>query len=100
MNKLYIMVGVAGSGKSTYCKNHMTDGDIYISRDEIRYSMLKDDEPYFAHEKEVYREFIRQINEAMETGKDIWIDQTSLDRAARGKLLKQLCPNTYQKIVL
>ena len=53
---LYLMMGVAGSGKSTYAKNILKDGDIYISRDEIRYSLLTEEDDYFAKENEVIKE--------------------------------------------
>ena len=46
------MVGIPGSGKSTWakarCKNNPHAA--YISRDEIRFSLLKDEEEYFAKE--------------------------------------------------
>ena len=34
--RLYLMMGVPGSGKSTYVKSMLKYGDIYVSRDEIR----------------------------------------------------------------
>ena len=50
MKELVLMMGVPGSGKSTYAHNIIKTGDIYISRDEIRYSMLAEDDDYFAKE--------------------------------------------------
>ena len=56
MNKkkltLYLMSGIPASGKSTYAhKLAEKTGAVYISRDEIRFSLLKDEEDYFTHEK-------------------------------------------------
>ena len=56
--QLYLMMGAPGSGKSTWIKNHLNSQDVYISRDEIRFAKLKDGEDYFAHEGNVYAEFL------------------------------------------
>ena len=60
MNKptLWLLVGIPASGKSTAAASiakHDPDS-IHISRDAIRYSMLCDDESYFAHEEDVFTE--------------------------------------------
>ena len=52
--------------------------------------MLKDGDDYFSKEKEVYKEFIRQIDEALSNNKDVYVDQTSLTLASRIKLLKSI----------
>lgn len=90
MGRLFIMMGAPGCGKSTWCKNYIQKGDVYISRDEIRFGMLKDGDDYFSKEKAVYKEFIKQINEALRNDDDVYVDQTSLNRAARAKLLNSL----------
>ena len=54
-NKLYVICGVPGTGKSTFCKNHLTmfgDDVKYVSRDDIRFSIVKEDEEYFEEQKE------------------------------------------------
>ena len=65
MSKLNLMCGIPGSGKSYWVRHHMTDADAYISRDQIRFSMLKEGEEYFSHENEVFEEFIAQIQNAI-----------------------------------
>ena len=60
-NKLYVICGVPGTGKSTFCKNHLTmfgDNVKYVSRDDIRFSIVKENEEYFSHETEVFNKFI------------------------------------------
>ena len=57
MANLFIMMGAPGAGKSTFIKNLKGESGIPISRDQIRFSMVKEDEPYFSKEKEVYKEF-------------------------------------------
>lgn len=102
MSKMYVMIGLPGCGKSTYIATHKQPDDIVVSRDAIRYSMLKDGDAYFSKEKAVYNEFIRQINAAIETGKAVWVDQTSLNRGSRSKLFGHIAtkPDTVVGIYM
>lgn len=88
---LYILVGVPGSGKSYYAKNHMMvdDSCIYVSRDDVRFSMVKEDEQYFSKEKEVYREFIHRISMGLrnKAASCVIADATHLNWPSRRKLL-------------
>lgn len=89
---LYFMCGAAGSGKSTWLKENRPDAYV-ISRDAIRYSLIKEDEDYFSKEKQVFKEFIRQIQEAIdgdEFPEDIYCDATHITKASRDKLLRAL----------
>lgn len=52
MATLYVICGIPGSGKSTWIKNH-TSSEILVSRDAIRFDMVKEDEPYFSDRKSV-----------------------------------------------
>ena len=90
MSKMYLMCGCPGAGKSYYIKTHLKEGEKIISRDEIRFSMLKDGDEYFSKEKEVYNEFLRRINAEIAAGSDFYVDQTSLNIGARAKLLNKL----------
>ena len=50
MTTLYIMVGAPGSGKSYFAKKYLSAGKshiVYISRDEVRYSMINEKDAYF-----------------------------------------------------
>lgn len=95
MNKktLWIMCGTPGSGKTWFAKNRlMKDSNWgYISRDEVRFSMIKDDEEYFSHETAVFNAFIGKITFALLYGNDnIIADATHLDWGSRRKFLKAL----------
>lgn len=90
---LYLMMGVPGSGKSTYAKNILKYGDIYISRDEIRYSLLTDEDDYFAKENEVIKTFIESIDKSLgmeEYCGDVFADATHLSPKGRAQVLNQL----------
>lgn len=94
MKKLVVMAGIPGSGKSTYAKKEidkLNGKAIIISRDEIRFSILKDGEDYFAHENEVFKEFINQIKWNLEnTDLIVYADATHVNIGSRTKLLRAL----------
>ena len=91
--RLYLMMGVPGSGKSTYVKSMLKYGDIYVSRDEIRYSLLTDEDDYFAKENEVIRTFIENIDKSLimeEYCGDVYADATHLSPKSRAQVLNKL----------
>lgn len=87
------MVGIPGSGKSTYAKQSLLkinpDWE-YVSRDEVRYQYVSDQEHYFDHEYEVYKEFCNRISMHLANDKTVIADATHLTRASRSKLLASL----------
>lgn len=100
MADLYIMCGVPGSGKSTFLNNHVNkDTSIIVSRDEIRFSIVKPDEDYFSHEQEVCKIFWKKINEGLASGKNVFADQTSLTKKSRAWLLQHIKGYHHANIV-
>lgn len=97
MNKtLWIMCGAPGSGKTWFAKNKLMKdyGWDYISRDEVRFSIIKDNEEYFSHETAVFNEFVEKIAIALDWGHDnVIADATHLNWGSRRKLLKALSKN-------
>ena len=87
---LVILSGIPGSGKSTWLRNHLGEGDAYVSRDEVRFSIIGDDEDYFSHETEVYDKFITEIEEKLNSGKRVFADATHINWASRRKLLERI----------
>lgn len=104
--ELRVMVGIPASGKSTLIEKEVSyleeerKTTAVVSRDAVRFSMLKEGEDYFAHEDEVFEEFIRQINECMELGIDVvFADATHISPGSRFKLLSKLLPDPNTHLV-
>lgn len=92
MSTLYVMVGIPGSGKSTYART-LRDSigytTAYVSRDMIRMNILGANDPYFSREDEVYELFCDAITEWL--GKtDVIADATHMSHGARAKLINAL----------
>ena len=99
---IYIVCGIAGIGKSTYISSIKNDNDIVISRDAIRFSLLKEGEDYFSKEKQVLAIFFKTIRK--ETAKDdnatynIYIDATHLTKKARRKVINNISNKNKDKV--
>ena len=89
MKDLFIMMGVPGSGKSTFVDKYMK-GAVHVSRDEIRFSLLKEGDKYFDREKEVFEIFYKTINRVLESSHMVVADATHLNPQSRNKLLSRL----------
>ena len=84
-------MGTPGAGKSTFIVDHIKyKNEAWISRDEVRFSMVSEDEDYFSKEKDVFKEYIRKINDALGLGFNVFADATHLNRASRSKLLRSI----------
>ena len=94
MSMLYILCGVPGSGKSTWAHefiNLYPELNIcYISRDEVRNSIVKENEEYFSHEEKVFGKFIHNIQQALVDGRNVIADATHINRASRRKLIRAI----------
>lgn len=87
---LYISCGVPGSGKSTFLNEFKGKEEVIISRDNIRFALLKPGEDYFSHEKEVYAKFLDNIAKNIKAGYNVYADATHLNEKSRYLLLHQL----------
>lgn len=89
---LYLMVGPAGSGKSTWLAHNARTDSCVVSRDAIRFNLVKEDEPYFSRENEVFDQYIYDIQEALNSTayEAVYCDATHLNEQARNKVLDRL----------
>lgn len=91
MSTLFIMVGIPGSGKSFVAKAFSkTVTSVVVSRDSIRYSLLKEGEKYFSKEKQVFAAYIKEIQKHIDNGEIVFADATHLNEASRRKLISNL----------
>lgn len=88
-NNFIIMVGIPGSGKSTFAKENYPDA-LYISRDEVRFSIISEEDEYFSKEDKVFDTFVDKINEGLRCSKDVVADATHISYGSRLKLLGSL----------
>ena len=91
---LFLMVGPPGSGKSQWLRENVDPSEgIIVSRDEIRRNITKRGEPYFSHEKEVFAEYVRMIQLAIDgrtMPENVYCDATHINEKSRRRLLNQL----------
>ena len=90
--QVFLLSGVPGSGKSTWIRSRLVPGAEWISRDNVRFAILSDEDDYFAHEDDVFDTFINYINQTLEKDDihSIYIDATHLNKRSRDKVLRRV----------
>ena len=96
MSKVYVLVGVPGSGKSTWVANQFWAKDcVYVSSDQlIEEEALRQGKTY----NDVFKDYVNtaislmleQVIAARDQGKDIIWDQTSVNLKSRKKKFQML----------
>lgn len=82
--KVFLSCGIPGSGKSTVVAKLAAEmGGEIVSRDAIRFSLLKDGEDYFSHESEVKSKYYEAIWRSVHNNEITFIDATHLDPNSR-----------------
>lgn len=92
MKEIIILVGIPGSGKTTYAKNLIDNkgGLNYVSRDKVRFEIIKEEDEYFSKENVVFSEFIRRIQSSIDRNESVIVDATNLSKPSRQKLITNL----------
>ena len=91
MPKFIIMVGITGSGKTTFVKHDLLNqypNAWVVSSDSIREELYGDESIQQDHEK-VFQEAYRRVKKFLSEGKDVIFDATNLSRKARRNVLNQ-----------
>ena len=102
---LYILCGLPGCGKTSWTRNKMKENTsstepkwTYISRDEVRFSLIKEEDDYFAKEKLVFNEFVKRICEKLDDVcvTNVIADATHLNEISRNKLINAIRRNRHK----
>lgn len=88
--RLILLVGIPGSGKTTYAKEHIEANTIHLSSDGIR-AELYGDESVQGNPSEVFSLMQTRAVEALNEGKDVIYDATNITRKDRGCIIG-ICP--------
>ena len=86
MNTLYVMIGLPGSGKSTWIKNHCGENSIIISSDDLREKIFKDVNNQENNAK-VFTTMRELTFEALTNNKSVYYDATNVTRKNRQSIL-------------
>ena len=89
---LYILCGCAGCGKSTFSYQFFYSEyeTRLVSRDDIRFSILEENEDYFSHEEEVFVKFVGTLRATLVDGFDVIADATHINKKSRRKLIRAI----------
>lgn len=98
--RFLMLVGLAGSGKSTFAKEAMEGrADIvYLSSDSIRKELTGDENNQDVN-GEVFNQMAFRTKEALKSGKHVIYDATNISRKKRKGLLQQI-PKKVKKVAV
>lgn len=100
-NTLIIMMAPSGVGKSYLAKTiaETHEDCVIISRDAIRFALLKEGEDYFAHEKEVVKNYYDAISRALKIHKYVIADATHITFKSRAEFFKKVKIPSNTKVI-
>jgi len=98
--RLLMLVGLAGSGKSTFAKEAMEGRDdiVYLSSDLIREELTGDENNQDVN-VEVFNQMAIRTKEALNSGKHVIYDATNISRKRRKGFLQQLSKGVHKTAV-
>lgn len=100
MSKLYMLVGLPGSSKSTWAAAHKDELNAVIhSSDDIRAELLGDESDQSKNE-EVFKILHSRVKDDLRAGKNVIYDATNLSRKKRVTFLKELKHIPCEKVCM
>lgn len=99
MNRLVILVGIPGSGKTTLAQKLIGRGYECFNADSIR-KELYGTEAEQGDPQKVFTIFFKRLDEALNRGVDIVIDNTNLNAKQRKPILDRAAKANYKDIQL
>lgn len=100
MKNLWILVGCPASGKSTWTKR-LKGSVTIVSRDDIRFNLVKENEYYFSKEKQVFNKFINDAEAAFNAGvQNVVLDATHVSVASRRKTLNTIAARNIKANII
>lgn len=99
-NRFLMLVGMAGSGKSTFAKSLYEGREdvVYLSSDELREELIGDVNNQDIN-KNIFDEMLTRTRNALNENKHVIYDATNISRKRRRGLLSQLPKDTYKSVV-
>lgn len=89
MSCLYIMIGIPGSGKSTFASEVFKDKAEIVSTDALREELLGDASNQ-SYGDEIFKEAYKRIADNISKNKDVCFDATNINRKSRKRLFEFL----------
>lgn len=88
------------AGKSSWVRANRIPNSEWISRDNVRFALVNEDEEYFSHEDEVFDTFINFINQTLDNPyiEAIYIDATHLNKKSRNKTLNKIHKKNIEEL--
>lgn len=95
---LYVLIGIPGSGKSTFCKDLKLP---VVSTDSIRYQMFGDEADQSNPEQVFFRAY-GMVSVCLHCGSDVVFDATSTTEWSRKTLLTKMknCIGEFRKVAI
>ena len=87
MPKLYVMVGIPGSGKSTYAEVNLSQSATIFSSDKLRGELLGD-EGNQDNKDLIFSTLYSRARDCLLSGKDAVIDATNVNKFERARVLE------------
>ena len=99
MAKLIVMVGVPGSGKSTYAKNHFENNAEILSSDALRKELFGDENNQKNNDI-LFSELYSRARNFLNNNKNVVIDATNINVFERKRMLKNFEDLNVEKIAV